>query len=40
VSASSRQLIAESKALRAKAKKLQDMADELMAQFKRNHPDA
>jgi hypothetical protein len=36
----SRRLIAESIALREKAKKLHDMADALMERFKRDHPDA
>jgi hypothetical protein len=37
--ATNKRLIAESVALREKAKELQALADELMAKFKRDHPE-
>jgi len=40
VSATNKRLIAESVALRKKAKELQALADELMAEFKRDHPES
>jgi hypothetical protein len=39
VYAKTARLIAESEALRKRAKELQDAADELIAAFKRNHPE-
>jgi hypothetical protein len=38
--ATNKRLIAESVALRKKAKELQALADELMAEFKRDHPES
>ena len=38
--ATNKRLIAESVALRKKAKELQALADELMAEFKRHHPES
>ena len=40
VFATNKRLIAESVALRKKAKELQALADELMAEFKRDHPES
>ena len=39
VFAKSKRLIAECTALRARAKELQHLADDLIAQFRRDHPD-
>ena len=40
VYATNKRLIAESAALRKKAKELQALADELMAKFKDDHPES